>query len=477
MQKPRLFGMNGFLLFLFSFFSFAVHAQQEGNLILIDAEGKQAFTIRLGEELFASTSQGHLVLSHLKDSIYKLNLRFPKMNQAEQVFPVVVHKKDLGFQLREVNGSWILYNWQTKETVHSVYETDSSRILDMGIKRDDGFSKLMAAVVNDTAVLYNTYTGAGFAKDTVSTGYKEPASLPAPGLADAGKKNSQTSIANSPPQPVNPAPAPIPVSGGKGKPGVANPSQAEIQQPVKNAVPSRDSIQAGVKSPTANGKALIANSQSPVADSAGKNIPPPSTARAGSEGQIRQSSTANRSPDLVPEIRKLREVNLKISRKLVFLDRGKDGKADTVTLFVYFESKDTLKKQKVPVESGVAKKATTADSAGAQVKSKPALKPLSSGCGQLATDADAETLRSAILQANSEQDKISAATQAFGQKCFSVSQIRMLASLLVSDKSRYRLMEAASSHIADRDHFRELADMYTDKNFQKKFLVLAEKRS
>jgi hypothetical protein len=53
----------------------------------------------------------------------------------------------------------------------------------------------------------------------------------------------------------------------------------------------------------------------------------------------------------------------------------------------------------------------------------------------------------------------------------------VLASLLVSDKARYRLMEAARLHISDRDHFRELADMYTDKNFQKKFLVLADKRS
>jgi hypothetical protein len=459
MQKPRLFGMNGFLLFLFSFFSYAVHAQQEGNLILIDAEGKQAFTIRLGEELFASTNQGHLVLSHLKDSAYRLNLRFPKMNQEEQVFPVVVHKKDLGFQLREANGSWILYNWQTKESVHAVHETDSSRILDMGIKRDDGFSKLMAAVVNDTAVLYNTYTGAGFGKDTASTGYKELSNLPTPGLADAAKKSSQPLKTTGQPQPVNPTPAIAALSGGKEKPPAVNPSQAEIQAPPASSQP-----------PTAN-------IPSAEADSGVKNIPPPSTALAGSGGQIRQPSTVNRQPELVPEIKKLREVNLKISRKLVFLDRGKEGKTDTITLFVYFESNDTLKKQKVPAESGVVKKATPADSGGAQVKSKPASKPLSPGCVQVATDADAETLRSAILQANTEQDKISAASQAFGQKCYSVSQIRMLASLLVSDKSRYRLMEAASSHLADRDHFRELADMYTDKNFQKKFLVMAEKRS
>ena len=88
-----------------------------------------------------------------------------------------------------------------------------------------------------------------------------------------------------------------------------------------------------------------------------------------------------------------------------------------------------------------------------------------------------QSLRSAILEANTDQEKISVASGAFALKCFSVSQIRFLAALFVSDKSKYRLMDAAHLHIADHDHFHELVDMLTDKNFQRKFLVLAEKRS
>jgi hypothetical protein len=48
---------------------------------------------------------------------------------------------------------------------------------------------------------------------------------------------------------------------------------------------------------------------------------------------------------------------------------------------------------------------------------------------------------------------------------------------LVSDKAKYGLMDAAHLHITDRDHFPELVDMLTDKNFQRKFLIMAEKRS
>ena len=125
------------------------------------------------------------------------------------------------------------------------------------------------------------------------------------------------------------------------------------------------------------------------------------------------------------------------------------------------------------------KKPAATDSVGVnriQAKNKPP-KAADAACGQLATDEDMEFLRSAILKANTDQEKIAMATGAFTLKCFSVNQIRLLAGLFVSDKSKYRLMEAARLHVADHDHFRELADMYTDKNFQRKFLVMAEKRS
>ena len=116
--------------------------------------------------LISSSGQGHLVLSQLKDSTYKLGLRFPKKNIAEQIFTVAVHRKDLGFQLKGNDSSIVLFNWQTKDIIRPVYEKDSSRMLEQGIKRDDGFSRLMAAVVNDTAVMYNTYAGNGFGPDS-----------------------------------------------------------------------------------------------------------------------------------------------------------------------------------------------------------------------------------------------------------------------------------------------------------------------
>jgi hypothetical protein len=438
MQKPGLFGMNGFTLFLLICFSFSLRAQPAGSLILIDAENKQPFTIRIGDQFYASSGHGHLVLSHLKDSMYQLNLRFPKNNLAEQVFPVLVRQKDLGFQLKGADSSWVLYNWQTKETIRPVNERDSSRVLEMGIKREDGFSKMMAAVVNDSTVMYNTYSGNGFGRDSLTAN--------PPSLSSGGQSRQPPVVTGQPPK-----------------------TSADSLLAAKKITASKDSLLAVTKKIKPTNDSLVAkNGQPPTSNS--------------------QPSTVNRQPStLIPVvaskpagIKKIREVNLKISRKMIFLDRGRDGLVDTVTLFVFFETGDTVLKKQAGAELLAAKKTQVPDSAGVgglQVKNKTTLKPNTSACGQLASDGDLQILRSAILTANTDQEKIAVSAEAFALKCFSVSQIRLLAALFVSDKSRYRLMEAAHTHISDRDHFRELVDMYTDKNFQKKFLVMADKRS
>src|SRR5450755_3517663 len=434
MQKPGLFGMNGFIIFLLTCLSVVARGQQPGYMILIDAENKQAFTVRIGDQLFSSSGHGHLVLSQIKDSSYLLNLRFPKNNRADQVFPVVVRKKDLGFQLKGADSSWVLYNWQTKETIRPVTERDSSRILDMGVKRENGFSKLMASVVNDSSVMYNTYKGNSFNRDSSKTDSLLTVNRQPPTANLNGHRPSNDSLLTANHQPPT-----------------ANLNGHRL---------SKDSL-------------LTANRQPPTANLNGHRPSKDSLLTAN-----RQPPTAN--PSSTPGVKKLREVSLKISRKIVFLDTGKDGLVDTITLFVYFESADTAIKKTTAEPVLAVKKPTKTDSTNLSVvagKNKTNLKPNESACGQLATDQDVAFLRSAILKANTDQDKISVASGAFALKCFSVSQIRLLAGLLVSDKSKYRLMDAAHLHVADYEHFRELVDMLTDKNFQRKFLAMAEKRS
>jgi hypothetical protein len=448
MHKPGLFGMNGFIVFLLSFFTVTARAQQPGFLILIEAENKQAFTVRLGDEIYPSSSHGHLVLSQLKDSGYRIGIRFPKNNLPEQVFPVIIHKKDLGFQLKGADSVWVLYNWQTRETIRPVPEFDSSRILNLGVKREDGFSKLMAAVVDDSTVMYNTYTGNGFKQD--SSNAENLGSVVDP--AGAGQLTVNRKL-----PPANPPPFVNTVSDSKGiSPAVVN----KVSDPKAVRSEQSDQKQTVLQ--------MTGTAKKPGVDSL--------------IAIDNQALSVNHHPSsLTPSIKKLREVSLKISRKIVYQDIGKNGQIDTITLFVFFESNDSLAKKSTvgPVVAGVKQVKLSDSSAGnkAQIKNKAVSKTGDQACTQMATEEDVALLRDAILKANILNDKIGIASQAFAIKCYTVSQVRLLASLFVSDKDKYKLMDAAHQHISDRDHFRELVDMLTDKNFQRKFLVMADKRS
>src|SRR6202035_306723 len=140
---------------------------------------------------------------------------------------------------------------------------DSSRILDMGVKREDGFSQLMASVVNDSSVMYNTYTGNGFNRDSLKTPTDS---------ALVKTANVQPSTVNRQPSTVNRQPS-----------TVTNSSQTSA---VKAVIGHRPSV---------NGKdSLVAATFQP--------------------------STANRqpSPGFTPGIKKLRDVSLKVSRKITF---------------------------------------------------------------------------------------------------------------------------------------------------------------
>lgn len=426
MQKLRLFGMNGVFALILACTAGIARGQQAGYLILIDAENKQPFTARIGETLMSSSDHGHLLISQLKDSSYRVVIRFPRSAVEDQVFPVELHKKDLGLQLREAGSSWVLYNWQSRETIKPVPELDSSLLLDQGVKRDDGFSRLMASVVNDTSVMYNTFTWNNV-RDTLK--------------GKPGEDSSLIAVRN----PMNPgglSPDSTQAAGNNKKPGV---DSTRLKKKLVKAVPQR---------------ALV---------------------------------------------KKLRDVSLKISRKMVFQDISPEGEKDTITLFVFFEKPEPRAKQLHEDPMVTARRLLKNDTARIKrnkpgdisslpendlagtkdslLKDRKVVKRDSAGaaakrvavCLQEATDPDVEALRSAILVRNTEDEKISVAAGAFAMKCFSAIQLRLLGDLFVSDKAKYRFLRAAHGHVTDPDHFQELVDLLADKTYIKKFRTLLQK--
>lgn len=127
-----------------------VRAQQE-YFVFIQEPGGQPFYVRMGEHSYSSSAGGHLILSSLKDSVYSMYIGFPKMMYPELLFNVAVKNKDRGFELKKVNGRWQLDDLRNLQVIQP---EESRTTVDSLVKKSDGYSQLMAGVVNDTAVLY-----------------------------------------------------------------------------------------------------------------------------------------------------------------------------------------------------------------------------------------------------------------------------------------------------------------------------------
>ncbi|HXB93286.1 MAG TPA: hypothetical protein VNU72_13395 [Puia sp.] len=131
----------------------------QNYFVFISSDNRQPFYVRLDSQFYPSSPEGHLIIAPLKDSDYVITIGFPGKVHPERRYSFPVHRKDLEFQLKgQDDGDMKLWDQQAKDWVAPrPKEGGEDQIRAMGIKKDDAFSRMMAEVVQDTAVLYNTY--------------------------------------------------------------------------------------------------------------------------------------------------------------------------------------------------------------------------------------------------------------------------------------------------------------------------------
>jgi len=145
---------SSFFILVLMFSGFASAAQQDYFIFIQDAKG-QPFYVRIGEESHSSSSRGHIILSPVRDTVYNLFIGFPGNRYPEQLYSVVVNKKDRGFELKNLNGTWQLFDLQSLQLIRPV-EAAQADTNTVTTKKTDSYSQLMAGVVDDSAVLYST---------------------------------------------------------------------------------------------------------------------------------------------------------------------------------------------------------------------------------------------------------------------------------------------------------------------------------
>ena len=172
MKKLLVFG--SFLLF-----TLALSAQND-YFLFIQSENNQPYYVQTDGKTLSSSAIGHLIISGLKDSVYSLNIGFPKNQFPEQVFQVRINKKDGGYQLKNMGtDGWVLFNIQTLQLIKAQPAALKKQTISYGdIRKSDVFSTLMAGLVNDSAVLYTSIAKVEPVKESSKASVSDTQPLP-----------------------------------------------------------------------------------------------------------------------------------------------------------------------------------------------------------------------------------------------------------------------------------------------------------
>ena len=389
----------------------SVFAQNGWKLSIIGENG-QNFYVHVGSQSFSSSS-GHLTIPQLHDSTYELVVGFPGEQYPPQKFTISMGGKNQDFVLKNLaDKSWALYNSQTKETKMARPENSPAAETFPGksVKKDDAFSRLMAAVVNDTAVLYTTYAAEDELKDSVKQNGNPVASPKKDSIvAEADIKDSSRGV-------VETAAAPEPKSN---KPKPPKSKIAAMAPAVRKLSERRltTALQLRFLDLSAKGTKDTVTILIPYEKKAARAGS--ATGQTGQQGIERKDSAGQAPTEAVPQ---------NDSSGANQLEGIKQSNKNNSAEF--------------------------------------------SDCKTLATDYDVDVLRVNILTANTENDKIAVAEKAFKSMCVSVRQVKALSELFASDKSRLRFYVTAYPHVSDRDHFGQLQETLTDSSYSEKFRKL-----
>lgn len=389
--------------------------------VLIQTDNRQPFYVRLGSQVYSSSPGGHLILSQLKDSMYSLTIGLPGQSTVEQRYRLNIRQKDQEFRLKEGGDRGLnLYDGQTgEEKTPEAPLGGGEEARAPGIKKDDAFSRLMAGVVQDTSVLYNTYALEQVLVDSA-------VAVKAPSM-DTSARVSVAAVSDSVNRGLTSEPVPI------------------------KAV---DSFATPVDSSAANPAGVLVSH------------PPETTvlATAVPDTAMSVDTQALANPLYRPRVVKLSERKLANSVRLTYAEYSPGKKADTVILFLPVDT--------TAIAKGGQESTGMADTARVRVP-QSSLPFVNSDCHTYATDYDVDKLRVRLLEGTKEDDRILAARKVFKTRCFTTRQIRALGEVFTTDAAKFRFFEAAYPFCSD-DKFRELSSLLADPVYSSKFRVMTE---
>jgi Domain of unknown function (DUF4476) len=412
--------------------------------VLIQADSGQAFYIRLDSQLYSSSQAGHLILSQLKDSVYTITVGFPGQIYPEQRYLLNILQRDWSLHLSRQDNRWSLMDDQGQAMPAVADPAAAEMPLLAGAKKDDAFSQMMAAIVRDTAVMYNTYATTS---DSTQTSVRTDTAAP----IAAAKPGSPADTVTGTSQSVTPA-----------QQTTVSPSNSSFTSiPSSSAIPSSPTGVVKLSEHKSTQSLSLVYTDHPVdkkTDTIDVVIPVDTQAVAVGQTtnvQIRDTAQANNSAASTIHIDDF--VHTDRIRKL-YSDTPRSGSPLSET-----------PRSGSPFPGHASRSDTPALASAASHKSN--LPFINSDCHSFATDYDVDKLRVRMLDANKDDDRIQVAYKIFKTKCFSTSQVSALSEVFTTDAAKFKFLEAAYPFVSD-DRFPELVRLLSDPVYAGKFRTM-----
>ncbi|HYJ36974.1 MAG TPA: DUF4476 domain-containing protein [Chitinophagaceae bacterium] len=447
--------MKTVLASIFLIFSLAGFSQRQ-YFILVESENRQPIYVRVGETTYHSSSIGHVIISGMTDSVYTLEVGFPKDQFPSHQFVVKINRKDHGYQLKNLpDKGWVLFNFQTMELLQPVKKDGMAQAGYSLIKRNDGFAKLLSQVVNDTAVLYSLVYDKPVEKVVKSEAKPPVETIPKPDTKALDEPATKTDIK--------------PPAAAVAKIETKPPPETSVKTEAKTVVDSPISKKGEVlrepdESPKQARNLVVINKVGEIQSDSGKHIIYMDNRDSvkifiGSDPVVaKQSSTEIKKepPKQVSEIQETKGDKVLIPPVVVPVGNPPNQPAES--------NAKNEEPASPPKDTRTAEK-------GTDVQQRK-LVLINSDCKAIAWDNDVDKLRVKMLGEKDVDNKINVARKIFKTKCFTAAQIKGLTELFVTDQDKYKFLDAAYPFAVDTESFKELSYLLTDEYYVKRFRTM-----
>ncbi len=402
-----------FLISLILIITISANAQQS-RFIYIQTENSQPFYVKMDNRLLSSSSNGHIIIPKLKDSIYNISIGFPKKEWSEQLFKYTLIGKDVGFLLKNLGEKgWGLLHLQTMQLLISEQMGKVEKI-----ESSDAFTTILSNVVNDPSIrqkLIEKSDTAVIVKTFTIPVIEEK-------LVDVIVKKS-----------ITPIPDQIVVDSLKSvisKIESENSAEGFKLTYIDNNNFGKDTI--GVLIPVEKKKKGIAN---PIIVEEKIVLP------------VKKEETVTKETRFIDM--ELQNPNLKSDSGFNSINEGIIAELKTEIV--------------APAKSSIIIE-------NKQIVEKVTM--INSDCKKMATDEDFLKLRKLMAAVTSDDEMITAARKKFKSSCYSTDYIKNLGALFLSDEGKYKFYDAAYPFVSDSHNFETLESQLTDTYFITRFKAM-----